>query len=429
MKQYESRPTLAVPTRQQLLDRLNAANRLAWPMIAIQIILITACCWAIDWQAVVEDPLVTTIAICVMVGPFVVGLLRHWAQKKKEVDQLQEHTRFGQYDKYMLRQLFNRTLEKLQLPNDRLPLYITADRSMNAFATHYGLGSFIKSLNGVYLNRQLLHKLEPEEVQDIIGHELGHYYRYYIIADRYRIVTLLLGALIGVLAAQWVGMSNLLGYLVLTVCAAIFWRLSTLPHARHSQTIEYLCDDLGAQVNGVEVSINGLLKLGAEAESHLEIQHQALLSSSNNKLTGREVIEAIESAIPYGHASREDLEKAVEQALKRRKEAGPSVTGFLSYIWNSDADASIDEQLEKQSLKHKLLQKLPRIDWESLLSDPRHLNMNHASLERLVEMIESQPAAVLFRTPDAFGATTDAHPPLKLRILYLWRNRKELEAG
>jgi Zn-dependent protease with chaperone function len=429
MMQYDSTPKIVVPTRQQLLDQLHAANRLAWPLIGIQTVLIAACFWAIDWQAVVRDPLVTTIAICVMVGPFVMGLMQHWAQKKKEVDQLQEHTRFGQYDKHLLRRLFNQTLEKLNLPNDRLPLYITADRNLNAFAAHYGLGSFIKSLNGVYLNRQVLHKLEPDEVQDIIGHELGHYYRYYIVADRFRFITLLLGALIGVLAAQWVGMSHVLGYMVLSICAIIFWRLSTMPYARHGQTIEYLCDDHGAQVNGVEVSINGLLKIGAEAEAHLEIQHQALLSSKNSKLSGREVIEAIESAIPYGHASREDLEKAVDQALQRRKAAGPSLVGFLQYMWNSEADANIDEQLEEQARKHKKLQKLPRIDWEALLVDPREFKFDRSKLERLIEMIERQPAAALFRTPEAFGSTGDVHPPLKLRILYLWRNRAEIEAG
>lgn len=418
---------LSVPTRRQLLDKLQAANRLAWPMIGIQVVLIGVCCWTIDWKTVIQDPWVTTIAICVMVGPFGIGLVQHWAQKKKEVDQLQEFTRFGQYDKYMLRRLFNETLDKLNLPHERLPFYITADRSMNAFAAHYGLGSFIKSLNGVYLNRQVLHKLEPDEVQDIIGHELGHYYRYYIVADRYRIVTLLLGALVGIVAAQWVGMDNLLGYVALSVCAGVFWRLSTMPYARNGQTIEYLCDDLGAHVNGVEVSINGLLKLGAEAEAHLEIQHQALLSSGNSKLTGREILQAIETAIPYGHTSQEDLEKAVDKAIQRRKEAGPSLIGFLGYVWNSEADASIDEQLEAQAAKHKLLQKLPRIDWESLLADSRKLKLDRAGVERLVDILESQPAAVLFRTPDAFGSH-DVHPPLKLRILYLWRNRKEIEA-
>ncbi len=42
-------------------------------------------------------------------------------------------------------------------------------------------------------------------------------------------------------------------------------------------------------------------------------------------------------------------------------------------------------------------------------------------------MIESNPQAVLFHTPEALGQSDGMHPPLALRILYLWHNRREIE--
>lgn len=36
--------------------------------------------------------------------------------------------------------------------------------------------------------------------------------------------------------------------------------------------IEYLCDDFGAQMHGIHVFINGLLKLGADSEIQAAIQ-------------------------------------------------------------------------------------------------------------------------------------------------------------
>lgn len=419
--------TIAVPSRQQLIERLAATNRWAWPWVGLQLVLSAVCVWAIDWQAVTSDPLVTTIAIVVIVGPFVRQILMQFAQKKKEISQLREQTRFGQYDKHRLQQLFSETLRKLNLPNERLNVYITADKYLNAGALHLGLGSFIRSLNGIYLNRQVLHKLEPEEVQDIMGHELGHYYRYYIVADRFRIVTLVLGALVGILTVQWFGMESWLGYVLLLACSYGFWFISNLPYSTHGRAIEYLCDDVGAQVNGVAVSINGLLKISAEMEVLTAIQFQAIRSSKNTNLNAHEVIEAIEAAIPYGHTTREDLEKAVQKSIDQRQRTGATFGGFLREMWQGDVDAEVDEELQEESQKFDRLQSIPRLPWEQLLPDPQRIELQGASLERLIEMIEREPTAELFRLPEALGDTTDVHPPIKMRILYLWRNRHEIE--
>ena len=44
-------------------------------------------------------------------------------------------------------------------------------------------------------------------------------------------------------------------------------------------------------------------------------------------------------------------------------------------------------------------------------------------------MIESQPSRLLFHIPDEAGSIDGVHPPLKLRILYLWNNRDEIKAA
>jgi len=43
-------------------------------------------------------------------------------------------------------------------------------------------------------------------------------------------------------------------------------------------------------------------------------------------------------------------------------------------------------------------------------------------------MIKDQPSHLLFHIPDEAGSMDGVHPPLKLRILYLWHNRDEIEA-
>lgn len=417
----------SVPTRDALLHQIRRANRCAWPWLVCQLVVIAILIPSIDWHEVAESPLFSTVAAAVIIGPYLMGVLRQVFLKKKEIGDLQEQTRFGEYDKHRLRTLMDDTLQRLGLPADGPPVYITADKSLNAGAVRLGLGGFFKSLNGVYLNRQLLHRLTPAEVQDVIGHELGHYYRHYLVTDRFEGVTLLLGGLLGVFLAQTVGLSNIIGMFVLCVSGAFFWQMSNALHGRNAEAIEYLCDDFGAQVHGVGVTINSLLKTGVDEELQVAIQQQALLSRHDKNLDARSVIEAIEAAIPYGHTSREMLEHAVEQSLKRRaqQEREVSLKGFLKYAW-SDGDES---EIEEHAQKLKRLQNLPRLNWEALIDNPRQTELSDRQIERLVELMESHPDVALFRLPESVGETDGVHPPIRSRILYLWKNRDAIEAA
>ena len=415
------------PRRQDLLRRIEAANRWCLPIALVQLAAIALIGYLIDWQQAIAEPLVTTVAIGAIVGPFSMGLLRFWFAKKKRIEDLQEQTRFGEFDKHRLRSLFQDTLRRLGLPDDRLPVFVVADKSMNAMMMHIGMGSILRSMNGIYLHRQVLHKLNAEEVQDIIGHELGHYYKHYILADRYRWLTLILGSLAGLYIAQLLGAEGAFTIAALILCSQGLWWLAAIPHARHAMAIEYLCDDLGAQVHGVATSVSGLMKLGAEAEILTAVQQQAVFSANRGKLNAREIVEAIEAAIPYGHASTDELQAAVEKQLKRKSQEGATLGGFLHYMWNSDVDAEATEELEKETRKLKALQMIPRLDWESLLDDPRRLEFSERSLAKLIDLIESRPEGALFHTAEALGETDGMHPPLRQRILYLWYNRKEIE--
>lgn len=419
----------AVPDRAALLRQLEAANRFVWLSIPGQFVAGGCLVALINWHRVEANPLLPTIALVFMVGPIVLGIMQSWAQKKKEIGDLREDTHFGQYDKYRLQALFQDTLQKLNLPDEKLPVYITADKFLNAGALHLGFGGFFKSLNGVYLNRQVLHKLEPEEVQDIMGHELGHYYKHYLLGDRFRAITTALGALLGIYVSQVVGMGSFISMIALSVCATIFWSMSGFQRARQGQTIEFLCDDLGAQVHGVEASINGLMKLGADSELQQAVLQQAMQSRHYEGLSPAEIMQAVQTAVPYGHVSRDELEKAVEQSLKKQAKQSQqlSLSGFAKYLWNSDLDEEAKEEFDEELRKIARIRSAPRLNWESLLNDPERLHLSEPQIEQLVDMIEAQPTRLLFHIPDEAGSLDGVHPPLKLRILYLWNNRDEIE--
>ena len=414
------------PRRSDLILQMNKANRFAWLLLSVEVVVIGIVGAMVDWQWVIREPMLTTIAIGAMVCPFATSIAMHMATKRTRICDLKDSTRFGQYDKIRLQSLFRDTLATLRLPDENLPVFIVASTSINAAAMHVGFGSLLKSLNGIYLNRQTLHKLEPTEVQDIMGHELGHYYKYYLVLDRFRMVTVSMGSLLGILAIQRIGLDGYLGYLLLTGVAAVAWKLSSLPYARNATAIEFLCDDFGAQVGGVIPSIQGLLKLGLASEVECAVMQQAILSKVAGNFNLSELIDAIAASIPYGHATRQEIADKVDREIRNRAANNAmSIGGLLRYMWNSDNDSDAAEELQENARKLKKLQSESRLNWEELLPNPNQIQFTEERIRQLLSMIESRPNELLFRLAES---PDDVHPPLRTRILYLWHNRSEIEA-
>jgi len=420
---------VSIPKRQELLDRFARANRFATAWIFVQLVLISVLLMWIDWPAIAARPLIPAVVVLYMIGSTLMSLLMLWAQQKKEIGDLKETTRFGEFDKHLLRRLLQDTMSRLGLPNKHLPVYIVADKQINAAALNLGLLEFISSLNGIYLNRQSLHRLSREEVQDVMGHELGHYFKYYLISERFFIVTLTLGALVGLHISQWIGQNDLLNMIVLGACGWGFWKLAGMPHQRHAQMIEFLCDDFGAHVHGVVVSINACLKIGVEQELQLALAQQVIKSKYYGNLSSKDIVAAIENAIPYGHTTREELHQAVEKSIERQaaKRQSASLGGFFDYVWSSDTDSDAKSEYEDTIAKAALLESIPRLNWEALLPDPQRIYFDEYHLPRLIKLIEQHPHHVMFHSLDAIQAQGNTHPPIKHRILYLWYNRHEIE--
>ena len=412
-----------VPAREDLLAQLDRANQYVWLWLGTRLTAIMVLGALIEWDRVVMTPIVSVTAALVILGPFAMELMKIWGQKKKRLEDIKDQTRFGELDKHQLQNLYRETLQRLKLPDERLPVYVTSDKSLNAGALR--LGKWFGGFNGIYLNRQLLHKLRGDEVQSIMGHELGHYYRFNLAGDRFRLVTLLLGTFVAIFVVQSIHLEGFLGFIVLSMTSYGFWLISGLAMLRHGNAIEHLCDDLGAQVHGIAPSVNALLKCGLDAEMRYMIQLELLARSAKNEmLTPGEVVAAVEKAIPYGKVAEVELYDSVQRELKDKAKSNQqaSLSGFLKYLWDSDRDDEDDmEDLQQQA---RQINQLQRLDWELLLDDPDDVRFSQSQIDQLIHLMEASPGKVLFRLPDALGRTDGIHPPLATRILYLGKNRQ-----
>ena len=415
-----------VPDREELLLKIEQANLWTMPIVGLQAAVIAGVAIAIDWTKLGQSPFTCAAAIATAVGPFVLQILQVLAQNKKEISKLRKTTWFGDFDKELLRELFDDALEKLGLPKDGLPVYVTADRSMNAFAAHAGLGVFSLRFNGIYLNRQLLHRFTAAEVQDTMGHELGHYYAHFLTRTRYQILSCILAALLAIMVVQWLGVDSILGYLALISCSGAAFFFTGRIRSDQMQAIEFLCDDFGAHLNGAAVGINALMKLGASAEAETTVFYETILANQFSDLGPTEILKTLKQTIPYGHISEEELSRNVADQLRKKKaQSSVSLIGFLKYAWQTGDEEDVEDLLLQQAKAWRRVQTTPRLPWESLLEDPTNINFHGESLRKLIDMMEANPAVPLFHEIAAED-TSRTHPPTKMRILYLWYNREKI---
>lgn len=382
----------------------------------------------LDWPKLLNEPILSVIALGFAIGPVGLELLEVFFEPKKEIGDLKESTRYGSLDKHKLRNLQIDTMRRLGLSEERISVFVTGDKSMNAKASRIGILSFFKAFNGIYLHRQLLHKLKDEEVQAVMGHELGHIYRYFLVNDRMLVVTVGLGALLGLYLGQLSGMRGTFGLILSYIVGGAFWFFASIPRAKYARVIEFLCDDFGAHVHGVVPSINGILKLGVEAELLTEITLQTLVSQKDGELGPSDVLKAVQAAIPYGDTKRDELQERIQKTIEARevRERTASIGGFLKYFWNADGDD--DEEQIAQAEEHlKILSRFERIPWEKLLEDPNQVAFTEDDLPILIELIEARPLQTLFRMMSEVAETGDAQPRIRDRILYLWKHREEIE--
>ena len=79
-----------IPFRSDLIQQIQRANRIATPWVLIQFVLALVLASQIDWAKLVDEPLFALIAVLVILGPHVMGILKHYALNKREISQLKE---------------------------------------------------------------------------------------------------------------------------------------------------------------------------------------------------------------------------------------------------------------------------------------------------------------------------------------------------
>lgn len=417
----------SVPTREALHRRFQTAQGNAVYGEFILWGLLFVCLFGIDWSAAYRDALHSMVALALFPFQMLPGLIKTVTKKKKRIEDLSESARFGVFDKHLLRRTTQDVLDKLSIQKEHVNVFITADKDLNAFAVSFGLSRFFPQFRGIYLNRQTMHLTSPEELRSWIGHELGHLFPYALRADQSMGLRLIVGALLSLLVLQWVGVRGGVGFFVVIGVGSFFFYITSLTRTRLSQVVEYLCDEFGCVAAGANAAVTDLVRASHESLAHFNLMmYVKQLAAEGKTASEQDAIRVYEEALGYGSTDVERTRKRIHEAIRQRRQqnGGLSLSGLIDFMWRDpSSDSPAAEAREELKRIHKVLQKLPMIDWFAQSGWDGKTILRDDQLDDLVEELITKPDHLLVPLVEEVQADGElTHPSYRNRIIYLWVN-------
>jgi len=421
-----------IPEQKHLIERLDRSNRLATRWHTFLLVGSVVLAFLIDWQWVADEPIYSLVVLMLVPSQFLPSVIITLMKKKKRVEELSEAFRAGEFTKPMLLTVIRETAQTLGVDTRRVPFYLTRDKDLNAYAVSVGLSRLLPSIRGVYINRQTLHVSSPAGLKATIGHELGHLFPYELKWHGGWLVKLCFGGLLALFALQKIGAPSAFGLIGATAAAWGFLFLDGIPRKQMSQSIEFLCDGLGAKASGIEAAISDLLNFGNECQAQYELSIAALkLASQGKAINDMEAMKIYEESLGYGPTDVDSTMARIHEAMAKEKVAKKdlSIDGLVEFMWKGNvADSNLAEARDRLILLFEQLDQSPQIQWKEISNWHPDQVLEESRISRLVQELLDHPEKLLFVLPTEPLENTDlSHPSFRTRILYLWKNRREIE--
>lgn len=405
--------TLTVPSKNELLKSYNQAEFYGKLFVMFDLAAAAVCLKYLDYAFFETQQAEVAIVIGLAVLPTLLSLAYVFGRNKKKIEDLRQDVQFGKLRKADIIEVCQTVSQRMKVNYNDVTFYVTAEKQINAGALSLGLGLLSNSLRVVFLNRATLHALRKDELMSVVAHELAHIYRYPLIFYQALLIRLACAAVFYVTL-----LSVLHNVIIVALIVGVYQGIASNFFSRYSTTIEFLCDDTGAEVAGLEAALRAEYLIGKHAEVLSDAYYLLLKAKvEGSSVSSRSIVQMLEDSMTFDGMSSEELQKQLEAKL-HEQEVKASSSFFEHFKAQVFGDSHEGERVIKEELESlELARKIPRLEFHG--GEQSALTM--ADFKQLVVNLREDPSKPLFRIPSDLDDTGESHPGPRRRILYLWQ--------
>lgn len=403
--------SLSAPKKKELLAEYNYAQKCGKFALVIETLFALALLLNSNFSKLSDKLDQAIIVLGISILPTLLSLAYLVVKNKKKVQDLKPSTKYGHLTKTDIIDVCDTVCNRMAIKPGDVSFYITGEKQVNASALTLGLGYLIKSLQVVMLNRATLHALKKQELTSIVAHELAHIYRYPLIFQQALLLRLFNSAAISLSLLTLIP-----NIFVVAVINGLYQGFISAWFGRFSITIEFLCDDCGAEIAGAEAALKAEFLISKHAEALSDALYYLLKAKrEGHNLNSKDLARLLEDSLSYDCLSSEELNAQVEGNLKNHQAKVQSnfFQYFKSQVFNDSIDT--DQELEDEFKDLEKSRKQATLE----LPSPHELDINW--FKELIARIRDNPQTPLFRTTNDLNDTGSSHPGPRRRILYLWQ--------
>lgn len=416
---------LEVPRRAALEERFARAQARSRTVLVLEVVLVLLLGTHLGLRPPPLDGLLVW-AIVAGIGGLVAALVVISATRGTPLDRIKPESRLGSHSRASIERAVQAVCGRLGLPAGAVRVFLTRSKDHNASALTWALVPGVGLHSTVTLDRGVLHLLDGPELESVIGHELGHALVYVPRIQHWYALHAVVSALGSVAALP---LLEAFGFGLFAPIAVVFVveRLISWPWWGTAQTLELLCDGVGARAAGWLPALRAELKLGVEQEVRTELLERVLEAHrSGSAVPLAQLVEAYDAALPFGHADPAAVNKAVEEVRRlaaTERDGELSVGGFVRYVVGATRDRGGSEELEQELTKLRLVRSLPKVELDLTPYLESAEAWTPEAAARVVAAIRSAPGRLMFRVEsEVFGGGL-SHPSPSRRLLYVWDHR------
>lgn len=413
---------IAVPTYSDLQKRFDRSERIARLVALAEAVVLCGALTTIRPAFLAANVLGTVLVLGISSGSILLGLLRLLAEHKHSVADLDPKRTFGKFTGLEIQEIVAECFAQAGISPQKARAYLSPDRTANAKAIRLGLGRYLPALDAVYINRSLLNYLTRNELEAVIGHELGHITTYHNGWMAYHLLHAATVAGLSLLLYQILGGGLDLELMAVVVLAGLLHGAVGWARGRGSHDLEFLCDLEGARIAGRHAALSELVKTARRVEVETALQCAAMEAKiSGVPLSWNDLQQEVQGILALDSdqlaALEKDYARAVAELSKRRQKSG--LTDFARFLWGYDSYETLADLDQEHAKLKRLLAEDATLD--ELEYDEQGL-VALPTIERIVRRIQSQPDRPVFRIPGEANDAANSHPSHARRLFFLWQH-------